>query len=150
MKTKLMMIVATGLLMAADDSPADKAKKELEALQGTWNGVSAQENGQAVPEANAKSMQLIIKGDKYTFKLEGREFEQGTLKVDPTKKPKTIDIKITMGDDKGKDQPGYYELEKDTLKICVPSPGKPRPKEFGAKPDSGANLFVFQRPKDVG
>ena len=149
MNTKLLVIVAVGLFLAADDGPNEKAKQELEALQGTWNGVSAQENGQAVPEANAKAMQFIIKGDSYTFKLNGQEYEQGALKVDPTKKPKTIDIKITKGEDKGKEQLGFYELDKDTLKLCVPAPGKPRPQEFGAKAGSEANVLVFQRSHDV-
>src|SRR5262245_31813803 len=117
MKTKLMMIVAAGLIMAADDGPADKAKKELEALQGTWKGVSSDGEGGAAPKEEAESMEFIIKGGNYTFKVKGAEIEQGTLKVDPSKKPKTIDIKITTGDDKGKEQLGIYELDKDKLKL---------------------------------
>jgi len=150
MKIKLLAVILAGLFLAADEGPAEKAKKELDALQGTWNGVSAEENGQPLPKADAEGMQLIIKGDKYTLKLKGEEFEQGTLKLDPAKTPKAIDIKITSGDDKGKDQFGYYELEKDTLKLNVAGPGKQRPKEFGAKAGSEASIFVFKRPKEVG
>lgn len=148
MKMKLFAVVLAGLLLGADEGPEDKAKKELDALQGTWNGVSAEEQGQAVPKADAEAMQLVIKGDKYTLKIQGNEIEQGTLKVDPAKTPKVIDIKITSGEDKGKEQLGFYEVEKDTLKLNVSKPGKARPKEFGAKGE--ASMFVFKKPKEVG
>lgn len=150
MKTKLLMIVAAGLFLAADEGPADKAKKEMEALQGTWKGVSAEGNGQTAAKDDAESMELIIKGDKYTFKMRGAAPEEGTLKIDPAKAPKTIDIKIATGEDKGKEQLGLYELDKGKLRLCVSTAGKPRPKEFGAKAGSDLHLFVFQRPKDVG
>src|SRR5436190_18718973 len=151
MKTKLFAVVLAGLagclLVAADEGPAEKAKKELDAIQGTWNGVSGEENGMALDKATAEAMQLIIKGDKYTLKIQGNEVEQGTLKLDPSKTPKAVDIKITSGEDKGKDQFGFYEVEKDTLKLNVARPGKERPKDFGAKAGSEASLFVFKKPK---
>jgi uncharacterized protein (TIGR03067 family) len=148
MKTTLLAFLAAGLLFAADEAPNEKVKKEIDALQGTWRGVSAQDEGKALDEDTAKKMEIIIKGDKYTFKVAGEEQEQGSIKLDPAAKPKTIDLKITSGMDKGKSQAGVYELEKDTLKICLPPPGKDRPKALEGK---GANsLYVFKRPKEIG
>lgn len=148
MKMKLLAIVAAGLFLAADDAPNEKVKKEMDALQGTWKGVSAQESGQALEETQAKSLELIFKGDKYTFKIGGEEQETGTIKVDPNAKPKTIDLKIMTGMDKGKLQQGLYELDKDTIKICLGQPGKDRPKAVEAK--EGASVYVFKRPKEIG
>ena len=51
---------------------------------------------------------------------------KGTLKIDPSKKPKTIDMTITEGrrdEDKGKELHGIYELEKDALKWSTSEPG---------------------------
>jgi hypothetical protein len=46
------------------------------------------------------------------------------------------------GDDGG--GKGIYELNGDTLKSCVASPGKERPTEFSAKAGSGHTLRVFK------
>jgi uncharacterized protein (TIGR03067 family) len=150
MKTRMLVAVAVALLLAADETKNDAAKKDLEAIQGSWVGVSGEEDGKAVPEGAAKAMELIIKGDKYTFKVNGEEMEQGTLHLDPAQKPKALDLKITKGDDKGKSQKGLYQIEDGKLKICVSAPEKDRPKELSGKAGNKANLYVFQRSKNVG
>jgi uncharacterized protein (TIGR03067 family) len=143
MTLRWLVIVAGGLLIAAD-APKDSGKQDLERLEGTWVATSAEANGEAFSDEATKSMKLVVKGDKYTFTM-GGEHEKGTLKLDPTKKPKTIDIHITEGTEKGKTQLGLYELEGDTLKVCVAEAEKDRPKEFGSKEGSGHGLLVFKR-----
>ena len=74
--------------------------------------------------------------------------EEGTIKLDPTKKPKAIDFKITKGTDAGKTQVGIYELDKDRFTMCVTTPGlEARPKEVSAKEGSPNLIFVLKKAK---
>ena len=76
---------------------------------------------------------------------------QGTFKVDPSKKPKEIDMKITedeTGKHKGKTAQGIYALDGDTLKWCVAEPGTTeRPKEFAAPADTKLMFITLKREK---
>lgn len=124
----------------------DAAKKELEAIKGTWIVVLAERDGKDVTDKevrltfDAAGKAVVKKGDKLLF--------EGTIKIDPTKKPKTLDATQTSeGDNKGKTIPGIYVLEGDTLKVCSTAPGKDRPTEFSSKAGSGHFLREYKREK---
>jgi uncharacterized protein (TIGR03067 family) len=127
-------IFVTGLSFAADDA----GKKELEKLQGTWKVVKAIKDGRAQPEDAVKKMKVSIAGDKLTVDRETTPFV-----IDPSKKPATIDITV----DKKLTLQGIYELDKDTLKICVGLEGVKRPADFKAGENSGCSLLVLEREK---
>ena len=125
----------------APDTPMDEAKKELERIQGTWVATRLESGGQAAPVG---SVRLICVGDKYTQKNGSEEVEKGTHKLDPTKKPKTMDITVTDGDFKGQLQLAIYELDGDILKICANEAGdKARPKEFSTTKETGGKVLVI-------
>jgi uncharacterized protein (TIGR03067 family) len=148
MRIRVLALLAVGLLIAADDKDqADAGKKDLKALEGTWKAVKGEENGAPVKEGAIKQFELTIKGDKYTLRVNGEETEQGTLKLDPTKKPKAVDFKITKGDDEGKDQHGLYQIEGDRFTLCFAPPGKDRPKQLKTEAGSEQTLIVFERLK---
>jgi uncharacterized protein (TIGR03067 family) len=132
------------ILVAADDK--DEVKKEIERFQGTWVFESVNVEGEAAPAESLKGAKLVIKGDKFTAH-EGKEELHGTFKVDPSKKPKTLDVTFSDGPDKGKTMQGIYELTGDTYKVCIGMPGKERPKEFVSKKGSGHVLEVLKREK---
>jgi uncharacterized protein (TIGR03067 family) len=136
-------IALIGRLNAADED----AKKALKALQGTWKVTALTFEGKEAPEEAVKKMVFTVKEDAYAMKEGDKQKESGTIKVDPTEKPKTIDFVIKEGEDKGKTQQGIYTLEGDTLKICMAKPGKDRPKELASKENSGHILVVLKREK---
>src|SRR5690242_12093673 len=69
-------------------------------LQGTWELTSVAFGGKEIPGGTKdKKVSVIFAGDKLTFK-EGDKAEEGTYKIDATKKPKHIDLT------KGKDGKG--------------------------------------------
>jgi uncharacterized protein (TIGR03067 family) len=143
------LIVVMSSLSVAADAPKDDAKKDLDHLQGNWVATSAESAGQAMPDETVKSMKFTIKGNKYTYTMGDSYKEEGTLKLDPTKKPKTATITITEGNDKGETQLGIYQLDRDTLKFCFARPGKDkeRPKEFSTNADNEQLVLVFKREK---
>jgi uncharacterized protein (TIGR03067 family) len=89
---------------------------------------------------------MVVKNEKYTFEI-GDMTETGTLKLDPSKTPATLDIKIADGPDKGKTQLAIYKLDGDTFTLCFARPEQDRPKEFTAKAGSEHAVFVFKRQK---
>src|SRR5262249_38306810 len=67
---------------------------------------------------------------------------QAKIKLDPSKKPREIDL-ISKG---GRSMSGIYKLEGDTLTFCRPGPSKnaERPKEFKTA-DSPNEIIVWKR-----
>jgi uncharacterized protein (TIGR03067 family) len=150
MRAGVLTLLAVGLLVigAGSLTADDKADKDQEALQGTWQFDTFNQAGQAAPAEQLKEMTFVIKNNTYTLSMGDNELETGTFKLDSGKKPKTIDLDIQSGDDKGKKQPGIYELEGDTFKVCLAFPGESdRPKELVAKADTKTVSFVFKRQK---
>ena len=143
----VLAVFGTALLLStvpAADEKKDDAKKDQEALQGTWRPVSAEQGGKDQGD-EAKEHTLTFEKDTFTVKRGGEVAVKGTFKLDPSKKPKAIDMTITEGrrdDDKGKELHGIYELTKDGLKWCTSMPGgTDRPKEFSTK-EGTRELFV--------
>src|SRR5262249_20059014 len=89
-------VLAALLLVAADTVKDDGAKKEMDNLQGTWRLVSGEFSGKPLAGDDLQGAEFTIKGDKYTFK-QGEMTEEGTIKLDPSKKPPTIDLAINSG-----------------------------------------------------
>lgn len=145
-----LLVLAAGILLGADAPKEEKneaVQNELIVLEGTWNVVEAERSGKKSPaeELEKAKPQLIFKGDKLTSKSldsKGKEKEgpQSSVKLDPEKMPRTMDL---VGFPKpGKTALAIYELKGDTLKICM---GEERPKEF--KGDGGAGLLILKRQK---
>ena len=148
----LAAALAAALLVAADTPKDDAGKKEpagqkdLDRMQGTWSAVSGERDGNKAPETELKQFKIVIKDDKMTL-LVGEPTELATFKLDPAKKPKAVDLDLQAGQDKGKTAHGIYDLEGDTLKICMAKPGKDRPTEFTTKAGSDTTLLVLKRDK---
>src|SRR5262249_28292244 len=140
------LILLTGSLFAADDPKEEAAKKEREKLAGTGKVVTAERDGQA--DAASKGAGTTYQADgKVNVKVADRIAGKGEYKLDPTTKPKTIDLTPDYGPDKGKVHEGIYALQGDALKVCRSDAGKPRPKEFTTKDSPGQVLFILSREK---
>jgi uncharacterized protein (TIGR03067 family) len=142
-KTTLMVLLG---LVLTGHGYAEAPTGELKKFTGTWQAVSVTADGKEATKHEAEKVLLTVKGEKYTLKT-GADTIEGTHKLDPSKKPKTIDAVRTAGPDKGQMLLGIYELSDDTFKICVAAAGKDRPTEFASKPGSGNRLMVFKRQK---
>jgi uncharacterized protein (TIGR03067 family) len=118
-----------------------KMKTDLERLQGTWNIVALEMDGQKMPSEGAS---IAIKGKRFTTTAMGATYN-GMVDVDESKSPKTFDLKFTAGPEKGNTSLGIYELDKDTWKICLTLTGKKRPQKFATAPGSGFALETLQR-----
>jgi uncharacterized protein (TIGR03067 family) len=135
------------LLLVAADEPKKDALKSEASPQGTWKLTRGETGGKALTKKQLKGGKLVIKGDHYTVVLAGKGTVKGTEKLDPSKEPKTIDIKDANGANKGKTSLGIYELRGDEFIVVFAPPGKPRPTKLAAAPGSGQWKHVWTRVK---
>jgi uncharacterized protein (TIGR03067 family) len=71
-----------------------------------------------------------------------------TVRVDPGKKPRTMDIEYRDGPHKGKKQFAIYKLEKERLTILATAPGaaaRDRPTTFDKRDVAKTTLLMFDR-----
>jgi uncharacterized protein (TIGR03067 family) len=127
----------------------DKAEleKELRKFQGTWTFQSSESGGKELPAGDLKGLIVIFEGDKHTVKNGDEVIQVGTQKLDTSKSPKTIDVTMTEGPNKGAVMLGIYEIDEDTLKVCFDPQGKKRPTQFKSAPDSENFVNVHKRVK---
>jgi uncharacterized protein (TIGR03067 family) len=130
--------VSGGSRILADDK-ADLAK-ETKKFQGSWTIESSVAGGQEIPRNQLKEFLVIYEGDKHTVKVGDKVIQVGTQKIDPSKSPKTIDVTMSEGPNKGAVMLGIYEFDGETLKVCFDPQGKKRPTEF--KSEAGSQNFV--------
>jgi RNA polymerase sigma factor (sigma-70 family) len=133
--------------------PADKAKTvdevqaELQRMRGTWatkTTVNSFKNGEPQPLREI-TVKFIIDKDKILWLGEdGLIFEDFTMRLDPSQKPKAIDlISRKIGT-----LPGIYRLDGDSLKIHYDNISK-RPSEFPAEANLQLNLKRVSRVPEV-
>jgi uncharacterized protein (TIGR03067 family) len=150
LKARLLITGAVGLLLLGAcnrQAPVPVPKTDLDKLQGTWNLVSAMQDGKALPEDKVKQTTIVFKGDTFRFpgSAEYATSRAGTIKLDESKTPKEMDAistdKVVML--------GIYALEENGYKVCFAPPGKPRPTEFVSTPGNGYILQSWERQKTL-
>jgi uncharacterized protein (TIGR03067 family) len=139
------MILIVGLAVAAGGPKEDAADKDFKQLQGTWQATSVEQDGGKATEDVAKQMALVFDGEKATFLAGDTVLMQGTVKLDPGAKPRALDLASTAGRVKGQAVAGIYEVDGDTLRICLGAPGGARPAEFKSGKDQP--LVAYRRAK---
>jgi uncharacterized protein (TIGR03067 family) len=143
MRRFALLAVTLGLVAAAPLPEKDDLKK----FEGDWSFTKWEQGGQSLPDEAVREARWSVKGNKYTFEM-GPVSEEGTIKLDPAKKPAAIDLTITSGTDKGKEQFGIYRIEKDAIVFCLARPGaKERPTEFAATENDTNMLLTIKRVK---
>src|SRR5262249_16780294 len=132
--------------VAAAEQPKSGQLDDAIAIQGAWGYATLELDGKAIPEQSLGGSKLEIAGNKFTSTT-GEVVYKGTVKLDATQKPKTIDLMFTEGPEKGNTALGIYELNGDTWRICLTVTAKERPKEFATKSGSGLALETLKRKK---
>ena len=138
--TIAMFLVCSTVLAQPSD---DEVKKEMKLFQGKWQATFAQSfDGQAQSDIEIELTKMEIDGDKFTLKT-GSLTVNGRFSVDPTKKPK--EINVYFGDSDDNPLKGIYEIKDGTRKSVFAMPGKDRPKEFTK--DKGNQVLEWRADK---
>lgn len=152
MKWSTAVLVA-GLIVSVGPGADDDRKNEMQKLEGTWKIVSIEMAGKKVDPGKGAPEQAVIKDGKATFFTGGKEiptFKDLKLELDPTKKPKSLDL--VRGEKES--LPCIYEVTADELKVAMPlvpkerKPGEalPRPESFDLK-DKPFMVLTAKRDK---
>jgi RNA polymerase sigma-70 factor (ECF subfamily) len=151
----LTVVLMTGLGLARGvDLPgptrevgtADTVDGDLKKLQGTWYRVSSKlddkEWGNGLPPEDIR-LQVVFKDDDwFGVDKDGKGLTKcHTIRIDPSKTPKEIDVL----DSKGQKTitVGIYKIEGGTLTLCQNIGSKRRPTEFTSKPDGPRETVVL-------
>jgi uncharacterized protein (TIGR03067 family) len=121
----------------------DAMNKTTEALQGTWQYLTLKVDGKVLPRSSLAESSITIERNKFRVESPDEGY-QGTFTVDEDETPHTIDITFKEGPAQGKCL-GIFEVEKDSLKICLGLAGRDRPTSFASKAGSGVALETLRR-----
>jgi uncharacterized protein (TIGR03067 family) len=113
------------------------AKTDLDRLQGVWSVVSMECGGK--PSQVDKAV-FMVDGKRACWQIKDSEI-QGGLYLEPTSKPKTYDLAMSM-----RTIEGIYSLEGDTLRLCYDmGTDSKRPGSFITEKGSQQVLVVLKR-----
>jgi uncharacterized protein (TIGR03067 family) len=133
--------------------PAGGAEKkavsgDLEKLQGTWQCVVAIKGGKPAPPEVVPGLRMAFRGNRLFLAEDGRpEKGEGFVRLNSTTSPKQIDV-VASEDAKAPLRGGIYDLQGDTLKVCMAEgASQPRPTEFASKPGGKTVYLELKRKK---
>src|SRR5262249_7610308 len=131
----------------ADQPQDDVVQAELKRLAGTWAAVEFEAEGRKMSVKDLGGGAPLVqeyRGDRLMVKQGDKVMEEGTVRLDPAKSPKAMDV---TGKRDGREVTlrAIYELTGDTLRVCYRPEGQPRPTEF--KAEGQAMILTFKRQK---
>jgi len=141
-----LLVVAAVLVSFVGVGHADE-KKELEAVKGTWTLTKHEIDGNDAGGTEDSKLAVTLDGEKYAVRLADVVVQEGRMKLDTSKSPRTIDLAIGEGQNKGVTMLGIYRIDGDTFKACFDITGKARPTEFKTSADSNRLLVEAKRMK---
>jgi uncharacterized protein (TIGR03067 family) len=136
-RTKLKAVRKHLMLPGSPSKATANTESDLDAIQGTWQFTYLEEGGDPVPAELVEQLQHVFDGESLTM-IVGEKEKLATYKLDPTSSPKSIDIIR-----EGNTEQGIYELQGDTLRLCLANDSQPRPTRFDSKPASGRHAIAI-------
>jgi len=117
---------------------------DINHLQGEWQATRVEVDGSPLPSEDAANIVVTVKDTAYTALINERS-DRGKFTIDPSKKPKQMDIQPDAGPDQGKKLLAIYEVGPDTLRVCYAPEGTERPTAFSTTENSGRLLITYKR-----
>ena len=140
------LLLLTPPLLLADDAAPPPGTDGMK-IQGTWEIESARYDGAKTSELVGVTMTFT---DKRVTTKRGGETIDDDYVLDPTQKPKHLDISGKRGKETVAIPAVYQFLDDDTLMICNADEGRPRPTELNTKKGDRRSVAVLKRVKQKG
>ena len=124
-------------LRESDRARDEEARRDRERLQGDWRSVS-----------DRREAELTITGDAFVMAFRSGESYEGIFHLDPTCRPREIDLRITDGpaEHRGLGALAIYQIDGDHLIWATGRPGTgERPGSFPHEGDPGQLCLIFRR-----
>src|SRR5262249_51794223 len=89
---------------------------EREKLQGSWQVVAMEGAGKQAPaNQDFQGMKFRFTGSQWTMTVQGTQTAPMPFALDPSQEPKAIDLTMLPG----KTVPGIYQVDGDSLTLCL-------------------------------
>lgn len=149
-RCRILCVLGSLCFVGAIGFAGDKGVSEAKDLQGTWQAIDLEGNGEKLPDDQVRELKIVIQGDEiYAVKPQGED-PRNHFKIDPTQTPKTIDLFPVDGPRKGQLVAGIYSLQDGHLRMCINIFGKDtsqRPREFKTQAGDGWAFVTLERVK---
>jgi uncharacterized protein (TIGR03067 family) len=143
----LLTLTSAGLLLADEKEEAINADRAL--LAGEWRVVSVEANGNNSADLALARVTIVNRLDgTWSLLSNGNLIAEGTSTIDPTTKPKTIELKgirASVENARGTHYRGIYEVHETTRRLCFVPADKPLPESFSGGRDTGQILVTFEK-----
>jgi uncharacterized protein (TIGR03067 family) len=143
MRTFPLLLAMTALLLGSSGCASWPAR-DAAAIEGTWIPTTMELSGQAFPADDSGAIVLTIEDGRYLVSVDG-QLDKGDLRLEPSARPKAMEIIGTEGPNQGRTFFAIYELTGDTLRICYDLGGEARPSEFQTRPNTQLFLVRYRR-----
>ncbi len=143
MSAHTFTIAAIFLAGATQMSLGQDAADEMKKFEGTWEIISTETNG--VVRQSSNGVKYRFTGDTWETLNEDRVVTRGKFRVDPTTSPKRGDMFLEDDQSGTRTRHFIFEIDGDTLTMCLTPIGKPHPTQFTGKAGSGQALANFRR-----
>jgi uncharacterized protein (TIGR03067 family) len=135
------------VLVAFQPGGEEKAKKDLEFMQGTWELHALEINGKTLSLDQLAGLVLVVKKDVYKTTLKDQTLFTFRIQLDPGKNPRAIDMTMEK-DGTETTVKAIYVIENGMLKICRPVRGdQERPTQFATWPDTDYLVATWKKQK---
>jgi uncharacterized protein (TIGR03067 family) len=124
-------------------APAASPPAAATELEGEWTMLSGVLDGRPVDRRMLATGRRVTRGDETTVLFGTQVFMRMTFTLDTSRRPRAVDYQNLEGSNRGKAQRGIYELDGETLRLCVAPPGADRPANFATTPGDGRLLTVW-------
>jgi uncharacterized protein (TIGR03067 family) len=143
MSMRAAVVLISSLLLGGGDSPGPK--KELEKFAGKWSvsqlTYDGEDHSKVVFHLTFKGEEAILEGDDEVK----TEYGRFTIKINPATNPRSVDMHISAGVQKGATIEGIYEFKGDELRLCANVFAKGRPKDFASPAGDRIAVLVLKR-----
>lgn len=141
--------LATAAASAADPEPkkTPTPSEELQRFQGTWQLDSWQQKGKPLAAEDLKKRGVFFGANLFVFRRDGKLLQAGSLQLDPSKSPHTVNLSVKEGDGKDGVMLGIYALDGNTLKLCFDPEGQKRPEKLAPDAKSPFTFIELKKPK---
>lgn len=114
-------------------------------IQGQWQMIRAEFDGESAPELVVAKTLLELAGNKYAMRFDGEVMDAGTFLSDtgPTG-AKTLVLSGDCGTNAGRTIPAIFQCTGDRLRICFGFAGIP-PVRFATATGSHLYLATYRR-----
>ena len=145
----VLLVLTSAVTLAADEDKEEAIRADRALMAGEWRVVSIEANGNTNADPVVARVTVVNGLDgKWSMLANGKIIAEGTSTIDPTSRPKTIELKSSRGsveNARGTHYRGIYEVHETTRRICFVPADKPVPESFAGGRETGQILVTFER-----